>query len=258
MTSKKLYHAECITHLITFLITVIATIAILIILDPIIHFKTFTMTLFLILIMEVLFFGYSIIMFIPSIYSKLQSVIYISIGYAIGIYIAFNMATILIYHVAHKFINERIYYSILIVEGLLLFIATCFLLIVNFYKKKEDETSAYNLSATKNIASTVHTLYNNFFLLKGRFDEVDFKNIEQALKQLQERFYYCTPFGRREITDIDETILSEISKLSATIHKLLECEKHAIKENIDILENTVKNIHCLMDNREIKVKKSCS
>lgn len=253
MIYEKIKNIGFIANVVLFIFAVIFTIGIIFLLDPLVHFKTFTLTLALLLICELLFFGYIGIGFISSIVHRLAVGIYVAIGYVIGMYIVINITTIVVYHIAYRYIHESVYLAFLIFEGFILILLVGFLFIINIYKLKENRMIKGNNNARNTLTAEVNKLYTMITTLACKYSNKDLNVAERELKLLAEKLFFCTDFGREKTEKIEQSIIEGIAKLDVLCHEIeqTKAKKQCIVKDIVC---QIERINCMLDEREAMLK----
>lgn len=221
--------------------------------DPPTRSDTFGFTLTFICFLEFLSLGYLAVMFIPRLRKGVVWALYPVIGIIIGLYVVVSVVIVIGYNLFSVFISSpKAYFTTLAVESVLFIIVLGSIIVLNAYKKAEDITIAKERRELTDLSVSMQEIYQNFFNCRSLLDIQTYRDVEQDIRKLKEKFQFCTPFGRSNagVTEIEEKIQKQITLLSKLVEEIHSSPKKELGEILEKIRQITSTTLQAMDRRE--------
>lgn len=240
METKEHDKTGLLVSIILLLITLIVTIWLFYYLtEPQKRSETFGFTLAFVCFLEVISFGYFIILTIPTFKKKIVSGLYPAIGTIIGFYVTVSLIIIFLFNIIVN--SPETYFIFVIVESLIFLLLFGILVIINAQKKSEDIVIHEERKSLIDLSISVQKIYQNFLNSKNSVDLEIYREIEPMMRKLKERFQFCTPFGHGHsdnISSLEQEIKQKIDRLSTLVNLL----SYGTKSTANTLSIEIKQI----------------
>lgn len=190
--------------------------------NPVTRSGTFGFTLAYVCFLELLFFGYFAALFIPRFRKSTVWAIYPTIGIIVASYLVVSLGTVIVYNLLSVVIaSPKGYFAALAVESVLFVMVLGVVVVLNAHKKAEDSAVQKERSELVNLAVAVQEIYQSFTNCREFLDIESYRDVEQDIRKLKEKFQFCTPFTRSN---------GEVAQLEKQIHEHIETLWKAVGE----------------------------
>lgn len=214
--------------------------------------ETFGFTLAFVCFLEFLSFGYFAALSIPSFRKSVVWALYPAIGIIVGSYVVVSVATV----IGHSFFSTIVsspkpYFTAVVIESVVFLIVSGSVIVLNVYKKAEDISMEKERTSLVRTGVIAEEAYQNLLKCREFLDIQTYRNVEQDVRKLKEKFQFCTPFGRSDaVAGIEADIQDQIASLSVLITDISSAPEGKLEATVEKIKHITVTALQAMERRE--------